>query len=294
MEADIFSVLRASVHDGPGVRTVIYFKGCGLRCQWCHNPEGLEGAPQILFYPDRCIGCGRCARVCPFGEMGAYRTDRCLRCGKCADACPAEALVACGKRYDTEDLMDIILKDRPYYRRSGGGVTFSGGECLMQIKAVEALAGRCRAEGVSTLCETALFVPRESVGALAGLIDRFYVDLKHMNPLAHRRWTGADNALILDNIRYLTERHTGVTIRIPLIPGVNDGEDNLRGSARFIASCGVKAVELLRYNALAPGKYAPLGLDDARFAAWQAQTDAEMEEKRRFMASNLPDDVSVM
>lgn len=296
MEGLVFSIVRTSLHDGPGIRTVIYFKGCTLHCAWCHNPEGIAAHPEILSYPDRCIGCERCVSVCPEHIRGGFRLPACCRCGQCAQACPGEALVNCGERYTVNSLMKIIRKDKVYYDRSGGGVTFSGGECLMQSEFVADLAKACRDEGIHTACETALHVSQTSVSALIEHINLFYVDLKHMDPEVHKRWTGADNRRILENIRFLAKEHPNVIVRIPLIPGVNDDTENLSASARFIAECGrgIQALELLRYNELASSKYASVGYNDAQFAGWKPQSDTEMENKRALMRELLPPQVSVL
>ena len=292
----IFSIVRASVHDGPGIRTVIYHKGCTMRCAWCHNPEGLSPRTEIMYYPERCIGCGRCAGVCPEHISGGFRLPVCRHCGQCAESCPSGALSAAGKRYDADELMKIILRDRRYYEKSGGGVTFSGGECLMQSDFVAYLADECKKAGIHTALETALYVGEAALDAVIGKIDLFYVDLKHMDPGKHKKFTGCDNRLILSNFRRLSARHDNIIVRIPLIPGVNDDETNLHDTARFIADCrgGVRAVELLKYNELAGGKYAPLGLDIRPSEAWRAQTDAQMIEKRAFMRSQLPENIEVI
>jgi len=283
MTGMIFSIVRASLHDGPGVRTVVYMKGCSLRCAWCHNPEGLASGAEVLRYPQKCIGCGRCGQVCP-AEVSLH-PDKCQRCGRCAEVCPAEARVSCGKRYTADELTAILRKDKHYYRRSGGGVTFSGGECLLQHEFVTEVARRCREEGIHTLCETALHVPQEHLAEAAAQMDMIYADCKHMDAAAHKRWTGADNVRILSNLRWLSEHHENVIVRIPLIPGVNDGEDNLAATAAFIKKCGggIRGIELLKYNELAESKYASIGRDTEIFAAWKPQTDEEMEAKRTFL-----------
>lgn len=291
-EGFVFSIVRASLHDGPGVRTVIYLKGCSLRCAWCHNPEGLTFGADILRYPDRCIGCGRCAEVCP----ESLDPNQCRHCGKCAEVCPAEARVLCGKPYSIDELMTVIRKDKHYYRRTGGGVTFSGGECLLQHEFVTEIAHRCREEGIHTLCETALHVRRTHLEKAAAEMDVIYADCKLMDAAEHKRWTGADNGLILSNLRWLTENHSHVVVRIPMIPGVNDGDDNLSATAEFLSGCvsGIRAVELLKYNELAASKYAAVGRDAALFAGWLPQSDAAMEEKRAFLRELLPDRIAVI
>ncbi len=291
-EGFVFSIVRASLHDGPGVRTVVYMKGCSMRCAWCHNPEGLTFGGEILRYPDRCIACGRCAEVCP----ESLDMDKCRRCGKCAEVCPAEARVLCGKRYTADELMAVIRKDKHYYRRSGGGVTFSGGECLLQPEFVTETARRCREEGIHTLCETALHIRPAHLTEAAAQMDMIYADCKIMDAAAHKRWAGADNGLILSNLRWLSENHGHVVVRIPMIPGVNDGEDNLSATALFLRDCGngIRAVELLKYNELAGSKYAAVGRDAALFAGWVPQSDAEMEEKRAFLRGMLPDGIAVV
>lgn len=296
MEGLIFSIVRTSLHDGPGIRTVIYFKGCSLHCAWCHNPEGISHKTDILSYADRCIGCNRCIDVCPEHIRGGYRLSVCRHCGQCADACPNEALTVCGTWYTAEKLMGIIRKDKLYYNRTGGGVTFSGGECLLQSEFVTELAKLCHAENIHTACETALHVSSECLHSAAVHMDLIYADLKHMNPIEHKHWTGADNRLILENLKWLSHNHPDVIVRIPLIPGVNDGEDNLIESVSFINECGsgIKGVELLRYNEMASSKYAPIGMDSEQFSGFIPQSDEEMQNKRDLMRAHLPSRIKII
>ena len=266
LSGQIFSIVRASLHDGPGVRTVVYFKGCNLRCAWCHNPEGLDLRPQILMYPQRCIGCGRCMEICPEhhrlvdGEH-AHVSEGCAGCGRCAQACPATAIELCGQNYTPEALMDVIRKDAHFYRRSGGGVSFSGGECLLQTDFLVEAARRCREEGIHVLLESCLNVPWPQVERAARAVDAFYVDVKHMDSQLHQRFTGAGNARILENIRSLSRIHPDVTLRVPLIPGANDGQENLEATLRFALSLNenIRGLVLLRYNPLAENKYRRTG-----------------------------------
>lgn len=291
----IFSIVRSSLHDGAGIRTVIYFKGCSLRCQWCHNPEGISPSDEIMYYPDKCIGCGRCAEVCPAHRSGGrYLREGCTACGKCAAVCPNGATVKCGREYSSDELYDIIARDRHYYDLSGGGATFSGGECFLQPELLRELALKCRENGINTAAESALCFESSRLDIAVGLIDELFVDLKHMDTDRHKIYTGQGNSLILANIRALSERHANITVRIPLIPGVNDGEENLAASARFLNSCGegVKRLELLRYNDLAAGKYDNLGLH--RLFSAETQTDSAFESKRAFLRSMTAERIDVI
>ena len=281
--APITNISRGSLHDGPGVRTVVYFKGCGLRCAWCHNPETLFAGKQILYAASKCIHCGRCVALCPAhhlvrkNEM-VFLREGCTACGKCAEACPSQALTACLEEKTVDELWEDVRKDSHYFAVSGGGVTFSGGECLLHAEFVAQLAKKCKESGIATAVESAFFVPWENVESVLPQIDLFFADLKIPDPEKHRVYTGKDNHLILANIRKLSQRHDNVILRIPVIPGVNDAEEDILGFGRIIRSfgSGIRGVELLRYNYLAESKYDQLGKPYVRFAD-NKQTDGEME-----------------
>lgn len=266
----IFSIQRCSVHDGPGMRTVVYMKGCNMRCEWCHNPEGLDVHPQILFHKLRCIGCERCVSVCPMHRTHAdlvrhLNTDQCLRCGMCADACPSNALEYSGREYTVEELMNVLMKDADYFRHTGGGVSFSGGECLLQIDFLGRVAEALHAQGLHVLLESALCLPWICVQRASGFADSFYVDVKHMNSDVHREHTGLHNNVILENIRRLCGIRSDVVLRAPLIPGFNDTLENLCATVRFAERVGARGLQLLRYNPLASSKYESAGMQYQSF-----------------------------
>jgi len=281
--ASVSNISRGSLHDGPGVRTVIYFKGCGLRCRWCHNPETLSFETDILYAPIKCIHCGKCVSICPQhhviqGNDMVFLRDGCAKCGKCVSACPSGALSASGEKKTLESVWKEIEKDIHFYQVSGGGVTLSGGECLLQAEFCAALLEKCREKGVHTAIESALFVPWGSLEQVLPFCDLFLCDMKIADPDKHRLYTGQDNRLILENFRQLTQRAPGrVLLRTPLIPGVNDSEEDMRLMADAIRDFAhnLKGIELLKYNALAESKYMLAGMEYERFGE-EAQSNEQV------------------
>ncbi|MBR4940678.1 MAG: glycyl-radical enzyme activating protein, partial [Clostridia bacterium] len=259
LSASISNISRTSIHDGPGVRTVVYFKGCGLGCLWCHNPETHSSCPDILYAEIKCIHCGRCVELCPMhhsiseGRMIYDRTG-CSRCMKCVEACPSGALSADGKTMTSEEVFAVVKKDAHYFSQTGGGVTLSGGECLLWPDFCAELLRSCKSENISTLIETALFVPWENIEKILPFCDRFYTDLKIPSSPRHRRFTGQDNDMIIENLHRLSSAvPQRVSVRIPLIPSVNDSEADMADFAGILAPIAenLEGIELLRYNNLA-------------------------------------------
>lgn len=245
MEGLITAIKRMEIHDGDGLRTTVFFKGCPLKCIWCHNPESIAFAPQTARFSQKCMGCGSCG-----GEKNAETAAR----------CPTEALMHYGTRYSVEALADELCRDEPFFRTSGGGVTFSGGECLAQPEFAAALAGELHRRGISVYIDTCGFVSRQALDSVIPYADKFLYDIKAVDPAVHKVCTGQDNGLILENLRYLSQKGCRLEIRIPLVVGCNDGELDAMGQLlRDIP--GIEKVKVLRYHALAASRYEALDME---------------------------------
>lgn len=267
MDGTITDIQRFSVHDGPGIRTTVFLKGCNLRCGWCHNPETILPGPQLQVYPDRCIGCGACVAACPRGCHTAIdrrkQFDRrlCTACGTCARTCYAEALKLIGRRATAQEVLAEVLEDRAFYVNSGGGVTLSGGEPLCQREFAIEILKLCKAAGVHTAIETNLAWPWDHVEPVLSHLDLLMADIKTMDAALHADWTGQSNERTLDNIRRLAGRDLPLIVRTPVIPGVNDTEKEIGAIADFIADLpNLRYYELLPYHPLGLGKYESLGM----------------------------------
>jgi len=270
----VFNIQRFSVHDGPGIRTVVFIKGCSLRCIWCSNPESLSCRVQLGINPDRCIGvdrCTACLEAAPDSKAFVLRDQRVVGLQserpegylRCADACPTGALKAWGRQTTVGEVMREVMADRACYAESGGGLTLSGGEALIQTRFAAELLKAARAEGINTCVETALNYKDDVLDEVLPLVDLFLCDLKHMDAEAHRRYTGVSNEGILRNLRRIVASGAEVVIRIPVVPQHNGTERNLRATARFIADelgGRVRQIQLLPYRKLGEEKYASLGL----------------------------------
>jgi pyruvate formate lyase activating enzyme len=263
----ITNIQGYSIHDGPGIRTVVFIKGCPLRCKWCANPENLMAMRQVGWMRNLCKQCGRCADACPRGAILSgpdRRIDRtrCNNCGACVDACFYHALVSYGEQQTAQEVFDKVRRDKMFYDASGGGVTVSGGEPLTRPDFVAELFALCRTEQIHTCAETCLCVPRANLEAVRPTTDLFYCDLKLIRPADHARYTGTDNVRILENARYLAHSGARILFRQPIIPTVNATEENILATAAFIRSLGREdlAIELMPYHRMGSSKYAALGL----------------------------------
>jgi pyruvate formate lyase activating enzyme len=263
----VFDIQRFCVDDGPGIRTTVFMKGCNMRCFWCHNPESLEAAPQVRLISAKCVSCGRCFTVCPAGahrvEEGqrVFERSLCQRCGKCAAACPAEALLMAGKEMTAQEVFAVIGRDEPFYQNSGGGVTFSGGEPLLQLDFLLEMLRLCREKGYHTAVESALNVPWAVVEQAAPLVSLFLSDIKLMDSTRHKQATGCANDRILANLQKLSDSGSSILVRIPVIPVVNDTIEDMEQIARFVMGLtGCIGVQLMPFHNLAQAKYESLGL----------------------------------
>lgn len=268
-EGTVFNIERYSNEDGPGIRTVVFLKGCPLRCDWCSNPESQSERSEILYLYNKCVSCGRCIMLCPQNAISLKEefgliTDpnKCDVCGICTDACYYSAREVSGKRMTVSEVLEIVRKDKMYYSVSGGGVTISGGEPLLQPNFLKALAGCLTEEGIHTAVETTLFASKETVLWTLESIDLVYVDLKHMDQSIHQFFTGIGNGYILDNIRLLDELNKPFIIRVPFITGFNNDDETQKKIYEWAATLNnMQWVEVLPYHRLGEYKYKGLGRD---------------------------------
>ena len=265
----VFNVQRFSTHDGPGIRTTVFLKGCPLACRWCHNPEGMRSAPELLTHPSRCIECNACVNACPHGYAvpatvgNGIRPDiaSCEACGDCVDVCPTGAREIAGRELRVAELLETVSRDRVFYEESGGGVTFSGGEPLQQAEFVLAALAACGDAGLHTAVDTCGLVDTRDLLAAADLADLILFDLKTSDSERHRSATGASNERILANLKLVADGPTPIWLRVPLVPGVNDDDDELAGMAQLASTLkAVRQVSVLPYHKLGRDKRERLGL----------------------------------
>ncbi|TVR56328.1 MAG: glycyl-radical enzyme activating protein [Spirochaetaceae bacterium] len=283
----VTDVQHFSIHDGPGIRTTVFLKGCNLRCFWCHNPETLKMKSELQYFPDRCIACGACVPPCPTGAHaivdGRHEFDRalCTACGACAPTCFARALVMAGETRTAGEIVDEVARDRAFYETSGGGVTLSGGEPLLQPDFTEAVLAGCLELGISTAIETAANVAWHVIERALPVTKLVMMDIKSADSEAHRSATGVPNERVLANARRIAEYGVPMIVRTPIVPGVNDDEASIAGIAAFLAELPTAVTyELLRFHMMAEAKYAALGLV-CRAAGLEPPTHETMQRLTR-------------
>lgn len=268
MDGIVFNIQRFSVHDGPGIRTTVFLKGCTLHCFWCHNPESVRLKPDLQFYPDRCIGCGRCVEACPNGAhvfrdgQHLLLRERCQVCGRCASVCYSQALTIAGQSMSVESVVAEVLKDREFYRATGGGVTLSGGEPVLQAEFSHAVLAACHEAGLHTVVETAANCPWDDLAHVLSETDLVLLDIKLMDSERHRRAIGSGNERILENARRMDALGIPVVPRVPVVPSVNDTPEDIAAIARFVKGlASARELVLLPFHRLGGSKYRSLGIE---------------------------------
>lgn len=266
MTGNVFDIQKFSLHDGPGIRTAIFLKGCPLRCIWCHNPESRSGKKEILFSAEKCVKCGKCVLLCPHQchtvneKEHRFKRENCTGCGLCTKQCYTEALTLCGKEMSVEAVIKEVLKDRIFYENSGGGITLSGGEPMTQFSFTKELLAWAKKENLHTAMETCGFAPQENYAKILALTDLFLFDIKSMDEAKHIKFTGKSNTLILENLRFLDENGAKIRLRCPLIPTLNDSEEELIKIAELANTLkNVEAIDVEPYHPLGVSKAAQLG-----------------------------------
>ena len=263
--AMICEIKRFAVHDGDGIRTTVFFKGCPLKCIWCHNPETISPKAQLAYFEHKCIGCGQCVAICPNGahqfQDGIHRLDRtrCTNCGKCTKVCLGEALKLHGTPMTVEQLLPLLLEDKDFYDTSGGGVTLSGGECLLHGDFCAQLLKQLKENGIHTAVDTCGFVSKDTLDHIIPFTDVFLYDMKALDEQVHIACTGKSNSIILENLQYLDSKNKRIEIRIPYVPGYNDGQiQAIRDYLKQFSN--ISTVKILPYHNYAGSKYASLGI----------------------------------
>lgn len=262
----IFNIQKFSIHDGPGIRTTVFFKGCPLKCLWCHNPESQNTKREMLYDRKKCVMCRTCVNVCPEKAIRVENDsivtdmDKCKFCGKCVTYCMYEAREIAGKEYTVDDVMKVILQDKIFYKNSGGGVTISGGEPLVHIEFAEELLKRVKSEGIHTAVDTCGAVSFDVLERIAKYTDLFLYDIKLMDDEKHKEYIGVSNKLIFENLIKLSKIHGNINIRMPIIEGVNADNSHIEKTMELIKDLNIKNINLLPYHDIAKHKYYKLGL----------------------------------
>ncbi len=261
----VFDIERYTIHDGPGIRTTVFFKGCPMQCWWCHNPEGQEPRPELIYRENRCIDCGECVRSCSRKALShvsqhiSIQREKCILCDVCAQKCPSEALSIAGKKLSVEETIKEIEKDMVFYEESEGGVTFSGGEPLLQPDFLNMVLNECNERGIHTALDTSGYATHNIIDRISRKVDLFLYDIKMMDDAKHRKYTGVSNKSILQNLKKLAKNGSDLVITLAIIPGINDDEKNIANTAEFLSSLSnVKYVSLLPYHKAGVDKYKSL------------------------------------
>lgn len=281
----IYNIQRMSTKDGPGIRTTVFLKGCPLRCLWCSNPESQSYSPQLLFFKHLCTGCGACLPVCPYQandmEDGCSTLDRkaCINCGRCAEVCPAKAREMSGRVMSVDEVINVVRKDALFFENSGGGVTFGGGEPTSGGQFFLDMVEAAALEGWHITVDTCGYCPEEQFAKVLRMVDLLLFDCKHMDPEEHKRLTGVDNALILRNMDAALKSGCEVRVRMPLMPGLNDSEENIAAMAEFFLPRGKSEIEIMPCHFFGRSKYAALGKSQPGVRQYQPEELKEVQAR---------------
>ncbi|RJP60243.1 MAG: glycyl-radical enzyme activating protein [Ignavibacteriales bacterium] len=265
----VSDIQRFSLHDGPGIRTTVFLKGCPLNCKWCHNPETQISKPQLSFSTDKCMNCFKCVEVCPTGthyiidEQHKVNFSSCKLNGECVTVCPNDSLRIVGKESSVNETLELVLRDKDYYKNSSGGLTISGGEPMNQFSFTRDLLQLAKLNGIHTVLETCGFAPKNRYLDILHLVDLFLYDYKETDPVKHKEFTGVDSKVIIDNLRALHDNGANIILRCPIIPSVNDRDDHFEGIAELVSQLpNLKSVELLAYHDIGRDKAEKVGRDN--------------------------------
>ncbi|SUY46091.1 glycyl-radical enzyme activating family protein [Clostridium putrefaciens] len=281
--ATTINIQKFSVHDGPGIRTTVFLKGCPLNCWWCHNPESQNKKHEILFFKERCTGCGVCVKRCPENAIeikGGYPVtdkDKCILCGKCSDFCPTNAKEYVGQDLSVKEIMKEIIKDQVFYEESEGGVTFSGGEPMLYKDFLNEVLKACKIRGIHTAIDTSGEAPFESFDEIKDNVDLFLYDIKIMDTRRHKKYTGVGNELILENLKRLSDSGANIFVRMPIIAGINDDDLNIDASVAYLSKLNIIQVNLLPYHKMGMDKYKRLDIR-YKLSGMEKPSDVRLEE----------------
>jgi pyruvate formate lyase activating enzyme len=289
----IFNIQRFSIYDGPGIRTTVFFKGCPLNCLWCSNPEGINSKPEILVSDGGCIHCGKCKEVCPESAVISLEgnkkeridLDKCTECMECVSACPTRTLDCIGKYASIDEIVEELGRDSLFYRNSGGGITVSGGEPLLQAQFARGLLSKCKESGFHVTLDTTGFASRDILRTILKFVDLVLFDIKHLDDTSHKHGTGVSNSLILSNFEK-TAQSVRTWLRYPIIPGFNDATEHVEGVADLAFKVGIEKVSLLPYHEWGKHKYAKLGREYS-FASYAVSSDQLFEIKQIFESKRM-------
>ena len=287
MYGNIIDIKKFTVHDGPGLRSTVFPKGCPLSCVWCHNPEGIDGRIRLWYFERKCIGCHKCVAACKNGALFigdasphiVIDREKCINAGSCVEACPTGALSFDGKRVSQKEVVDVLLEDKPFYDKSGGGITISGGEPLFQPEFSLGILKDCKKHKMHTAIETCLYAKKEILEKFFDHVDLFIVDLKIFDPVAHKKYTGEGNGLIKSNFEFLASEKENILVRIPLIPGITATKENIGGIAAFVCKVSNKIpIELMNFNPLGENKYKLMGRTNELLKGMKPLPEEELDE----------------